>query len=251
MPEASADEPKSPVEENVRLMFRQGGYSDAAEFLKAHLAENVSDVPAYELLADALRYSGDKRGAAAALARASELYAEAGRGIQSIAAQKRLGKLGVEPDFTIIRQLVGKAAQGRRVPTPLFDQMSDEEFAEIVDLLEPRTFEDGQLVVEEGGPGDAMYIVSRGALEVSMSDGDNQLHLADLGPGDFFGESALLSGKRRTASIRAKGHVECLVLSLDAYGSLVVRHPRVKQVMEEFNRNRAASTVSLLIKKKS
>lgn len=251
MAETKPEEPKSPIEEQVRRMFRQGGYATAAELLKAHLAEHQDDVPSYELLADALRYSGDKRGAAAALSRASELYAEAGQGIQSIAAQKRVMKLGVEPDFTIIRQLRGQAVHGRRVPTPLFDDMADEEFAEVVDLLETRTFDEGQLVVEEGGPGDAMYVVSRGFLDVSMGSGDKAVHLADLGPGDFFGESALLSGKRRTATIRAKSPVECLILSVDAYGALVARHPRMKQVMEDFNRQRAASTVSMLIKKKT
>lgn len=251
MSQPPADEPKSPVEENVRLMFRQGGYAPAADFLKAHLAQAPADVPAYELLADALRYSGDKPGAAAALSKASELYAERGMGIQSIAAQKRAIKLGVEPDFTVIRQLLGQAAASRRVATPLFADMSDEEFAEVVDLLEARTFDAGAIVVEEGGPGDAMYVVSRGVLEVSVGQGEKAVMLAELGPGDFFGESALLSGKARTATIRAKEPSECLMLSAESYEVVVNKHPRIRQVMQDFNSRRAKSTIETLMKRKT
>ena len=251
MAQPHADEPKSPIEENVRMMFRQGGYAPAADLLKSHLAHNTGDVPAYELLADALRYSGDKPGAAAALSKASELYAQQGMGIQSIAAQKRAIKLGVEPDFTVIRQLLGEAASARRVPTPLFDELSDEEFAEVVELLETRSFEPGAIVVEEGGPGDSMYVVARGFLDVAMGKGDKELHLAVLGPGDFFGESALLSGKSRTATIRAKSPAECLMLTAESYSVVVNKHPRIRQVMQDFNTKRAASTIETLMKKKS
>lgn len=252
MSQAAQDEPKSPVEEQVRMMFRQGGYAPAADFLKSHIAQDSGDIPAYELLADALRYSGDKPGCAAALSKASELYAAKGLGIQSIAAQKRAIKLGVEPDFSVIRQLLGQAASSRRVSTPLFADMSDEEFAEVVDFLESRSFDSGAIVVEEGGPGDAMYVVSRGALEVSVGKGGAETKLAELGPGDFFGESALLSGKARTATIRAKEPTECLMLSADSYAAIVNKHPRIRQVMQDFNSRRAASTIeTLMMKKKS
>ena len=251
MSQPTPDEPKSPIEENVRMMFRQGGYAPAAELLKGHIAQNSTDIPAYELLADALRYSGDKPGAAAALVKASELYAQQGMGIQSIAAQKRAIKLGVEPDFTVIRQLLGQAASARRVATPLFDDMSDEEFAEVVELLETRSYEPGSIVVEEGGPGDSMYVVARGFLDVTMGRGPAELQLAVLGPGDFFGESALLSGKARTATIRAKSPSECLMLSAESYAVVVNKHPRIRQVMQDFNSRRAASTIETLMKKKS
>jgi hypothetical protein len=251
MAQPTSDDPKSPIEESVRMMFRQGGYAAAADLLKGHIAQNAADVPAYELLADALRYSGDKPGAAAALSKASEMYAKAGLGIQSIAAQKRAIKLGVEPDFTVIRQLLGQAAAARRVPTPLFDDMSDDEFAEVVELLEARSFEPGAIVVEEGGPGDGMYVVAHGTLEVTIGRGDAQVRLAELQTGDFFGESALLSGKARTATIRAKVPSECLLLSSEAFGVVASKHPRIRQVMQDFNTRRAASTIETLMKKKS
>ena len=72
----------------------------------------------------------------------------------------------------------------------------------------------------------------------------------DLAPGDFFGEAALLSGRPRTATIQARGEVECLRLSREAYDELVRDLPRIREVMDEFNRRRAQSTIEALIKRR-
>ena len=247
----SQDEtPKSAIEDSVRLIFRRGGYAEAVAVIKEHIAGHAEDIAAYELLADALRYSGDKAASAAALSTASDLYAKAGMPIQSVAAQKRVIKLGVEPDFSSIRVLLQQAPAAARVPTPLFDDFSDEEFQEFVTRLAVESFDEGQVVVEEGSPGNSMYVLSSGTLEVHTGQGDKRIKLADLTPGDFFGEAALLSGRPRTATIRAATHAECLVLSREDYDDMVTMHPRVRQVMEEFNRRRAESTVEALIRKK-
>lgn len=247
-PQDAAAEPQaSEIEDTVRGLFRQGRYGDAVPVIKEHLASVPDDVAAYELMADALKYSGDKASSAGALATASELYAKRGMVIQSIAAQKKVAKLGVEPDFTKIRS---ENAGTERVATPLFDDLTDDEFQEVAALLEARSFEQGETAVEEGAAGDSMFVIAGGALEVVVGSPGGPVHLADLGPGDFFGESALLSGRPRTATIRAKSASECLVLSREAFDTLTSRFPRTRQVLEEFNRDRAAHTVEALIKRK-
>ena len=168
------EQPKSPLEENVRLLFRQGGYAQAVPVIREHLDAVPDDIPAYELLADALRYSGDKPGAAGALATASELYAEAGMAVQSIAAQKRVMKLGVEPDFSQIRKKLQEAPASQRLPTPLFDEFSDEEFTEFVQRLQVHAYEPGQIIVKEGTVGDSMYVLSSGSLEVATGLGSHE-----------------------------------------------------------------------------
>lgn len=246
------EQPKSAIEDSVRVLFRQGGYAQAVPVIKEHLATAPDDIPAYELLADALRYSGDKPAAAAALSRASELYANAGMTIQSVAAQKRVIKLGVEPDFSSIRAFQQQAPAAARMPTPLFDDFSDEEFQEFVQRLAVQSFEPGQLVVEEGSFGNSLYVLASGSLEVFTGKAAAELKLANLAPGDFFGEAALLTGRPRTATIRATAHAECLVLSREDYLDMVTMHPRIQQVMEEFNRRRAQSTIeSIILKRKS
>jgi hypothetical protein len=248
--DASQESPKSLVEDQVRAMFRLGKYAEAVPFLHEHLAAHPEDVPAYELMADALRYTGDKGGAAGALATASELYAQRGMTLESIAANKRVMKLGVEPDFSRLRAGVASAPAASRVPTPLFDELSDEEFQEVAQLLDAQSFEPGRTLVVEGEPGDSMFIVVRGQLEVTTRGPQGDVKLAELSSGDFFGEVALLHGRPRTATIKARTPAECLVLRRDDWQALVARFPRVREVMETWNARRAASTIEALVKRR-
>lgn len=246
MSDRKAEELKSEIDERVRLMFRQGQYAEAVPVIQEHLTGRSDDVPAYELMATALKFSGDKAGAAGALLTASEKYAAAGHVLQSIAAQKQAMKLGVEPDYSAARACAPEAS-AQRVPTPLFDDLEDEEFTELATELQSREFDEGAVVVEEGSPGDSMFIVASGQVVVTTTKGDEPVRLAELGPGDFFGEAALLSGRPRTATIRAESATHCLELTRTSLDRIVAKHPRVREVMDEFNRRRAASTIETLL----
>lgn len=61
----------------------------------------------------------------------------------------------------------------------------------------------GEVVVEEGEPGDTIYVVCEGHVEVARGEGTDEVVVATLGPGEFFGEMAPLSGRVRTATVRA------------------------------------------------
>jgi hypothetical protein len=234
-----------PIDAEVRALLREDEAAEAVDLIQAHLVAHPDDAVAHELLATALKQAGDAAGAAGALLAASERHAAAGRTVQSVSARAKATELGVEPDFGAVRAVAGGATS--RVPSLLLDDLNDEEFAELAAGLASREFEPGETVVEEGAAADSLFVVARGSVLVTTRQGDRDVELARLGPGDFFGESALLSGRPRTATIRAIEPTDCLELSRPTLDGVIARHPRVREVMDEFNRRRAGSTVETLL----
>ena len=98
---------------------------------------------------------------------------------------------------------------------PLFSQLSGEDLEEISRVAVPRSYPKGVRVFHEGDHSDACYIVRSGDLRVTREHPDGRaIALATLGPGDIFGELAMLDGEARSASVEALS--ECQLLALPA-----------------------------------
>jgi CRP/FNR family cyclic AMP-dependent transcriptional regulator len=83
----------------------------------------------------------------------------------------------------------------------------------------------GQMLIERGRPGSGLFILETGQAVVEAPEGRRE-----LGPGDVFGERALLGEDvQRTARVRASTNVRCLAISRDAIEELVRRRPDVAQ----------------------
>ena len=106
---------------------------------------------------------------------------------------------------------------------PLFAGLSRrslEEVARVASDLEARP---GQVLVEPRQTGSGMFVVVEGAVEVGA-----RARTAELGPGEFFGELALLTrDSKRTARVRAKTTVRCLAISRTDFRRLLEAHPRL------------------------
>jgi CRP/FNR family cyclic AMP-dependent transcriptional regulator len=97
---------------------------------------------------------------------------------------------------------------------PLFAGFGSAELKRLARDLYPRQYQSGEVILKEGEEAAGFYIVSSGQVEVVKNlGGSKETVLATLGPGDFFGETALLDGYPRTASIRALKDGECLVMT--------------------------------------
>lgn len=137
------------------------------------------------------------------------------------------------------------------IESRLFKDLAPEEFRGIVASLALRHFEEDTIIVQEGDPGNSMFIIVRGQVRVITHDSRHkEIVLADLGEGEFFGEVSLLTGRPRTATIITNLDSELLELPRKEYEKLVARHPHVKVVMEEFNQQRAYRTIEAIIQSK-
>jgi CRP-like cAMP-binding protein len=70
----------------------------------------------------------------------------------------------------------------------------------------------GEHLIQEGAEGDSMFLLLRGAAQVSVSKNGSSIPVATLNAGDCFGEMSLLTGERRTATVRAES--DCYVMEI-------------------------------------
>jgi CRP-like cAMP-binding protein len=109
---------------------------------------------------------------------------------------------------------------------PLFAAAGDEGLASIAELLIERRIPKGQTIVEEGLPGDYMYVIREGQVKVTKLSGDGREKILELlGPGDFFGEMSLLDNAVRSASVKSLTETRILALSRSDFLKELRRNP--------------------------
>jgi hypothetical protein len=114
----------------------------------------------------------------------------------------------------------------------LFEELSEGELEYLASLIEVQHYPEGTVVIRQGDPGDAFYVVLSGHLEVFRTDKEKQeriinYHLA----GHYFGEGALFTGKPRAATVRAMDDVVLAVFDKRAFDQLCSRHPDIKNYL--------------------
>jgi len=92
---------------------------------------------------------------------------------------------------------------------PLFKDISDEELREVATFAEEASVPEGKHLVDEGDYSYEFMAIEEGDAEV-LREGQ---HVADLGPGDFFGEMGLLEKDRRSATVVAKSPMRLITLT--------------------------------------
>ncbi len=75
-----------------------------------------------------------------------------------------------------------------------------------------KEYQDGEIIVRQGDIGDCMHVVQEGKVEVLRERDGNEIRLAELGEGEFFGEMAIVELESRTATVRALGTVRVLTV---------------------------------------
>ena len=149
---------------------------------------------------------------------------------------------------------------------PLFRDLDDGEAAAVASIATRKLFKRGQHVVRQGDDADAAYVVMHGRLKVTVTPrmgGEKAAALGIMGPGDVFGELALLSGAKRTATVSALEPTQVIVLGGTRFHGLlrsspglaykVLRHvaKRLTQLTEHVEATRGTDVGARLVHKLS
>lgn len=134
------------------------------------------------------------------------------------------------------------------VETPLFRDFSREELVEVIKGLDLRTFQPGEIVMAAGEAGASLFVVTTGRLRAYLRTAEQRyVQLRELKEGDFFGEISLLTDNPRSATVTAASYVELLEMDKKTLDEICSRQPRVREVLQEFYKQRATRTVEAAV----
>ncbi len=171
---------------------------------------------------------------------------------EEAAGARPMANARVSPDEADLDAAFGNispqaAAHAKKVPTkkvPLFDDLSQDAFIELVNKLEYHRHVAGQLIIREGDPGRSFYVIVEGKVRIyKVAPDEKEITLAHLGEGAFFGEMALLSGAPRTANVSAEEDTEILEVTDVVLRDLAGKYPQVINSLKNFYRQRLLNNV--------
>mgnify|MGYP000979727390 CR=1 FL=1 len=110
---------------------------------------------------------------------------------------------------------------------PLFADLSMKELREIAALAKPIHYVPGDVVVAQDSPGARFFVIQTGAAKVVRNGRTRTI----LGPGNYFGELAVIDGGRRTASVVATAPLEVWSIAAFNFRALVSAHPKIASKM--------------------
>jgi CRP-like cAMP-binding protein len=126
---------------------------------------------------------------------------------------------------------------GDLAAVPLFQTLSDGEREEVASWFSDKTVEAGSHLIGQGAPGYLFFVLTDGTAVVSRGTSA----IAELGPGDFFGEIAILGSRRRSAGVTTTSRARLLVMFGSEFRRLQDAHPEIAARIEEAMRQRLSS----------
>jgi signal transduction histidine kinase len=130
--------------------------------------------------------------------------------------------------------------------SPLFEGLSDQELQRLMDNAKPVSLREGEILMKQGDPGDAAYVVLKGGFEIQKQSGPSIIKIDVRKPGEVIGEMALLSNAPRSATVVAICDSETLCISQAAFENLLSTNPAATMVVLHWVMARLSQNESLL-----
>lgn len=125
---------------------------------------------------------------------------------------------------------------------PIFRMLGKESIDFIVERLKFKTFQKGDEIIKTGDVGEEMFIIISGKTDVIIGSSGKEQVVATLGPGDYFGEMALLTDEPRSATIKAVEPCETFVLFKNEFDVILERYPSIALSMTKIVSKRLRDT---------
>jgi HEAT repeat protein len=180
--------------------------------------------------------------------RASAAFAAGGRAELRSAVEE----LARSDRDTLVREAAAVALEGDRIVealpslslmerivflrrVPLFVELSPADLKHVAESVTEQVFPDGEVIAEQGEPGDEMYVLLSGEMRVLVSkDGEAATEVARRGPGEYVGEMAVITQAPRMASLVASGAVRALTIDRRRFERILRERPEASlAVMRE------------------
>ncbi len=134
---------------------------------------------------------------------------------------------------------------------PFLKPLSTEEVRTLASLARTERYGPGEALVSQGDEGDSFFIVRQGTVAVELATADRQsTTVAQLGPGDFFGEMSLLTGEKRSATVRSNADSEVVVIDKGAFATLLRSNESIAATLSTYLEDRARQNAEQMAKLK-
>src|SRR5215472_7996006 len=125
----------------------------------------------------------------------------------------------------------------------MFADLPEEDIQALSSVTKRRTFRPGEVIFHRDDPGQVLYMIKEGKVKICIISPDGQeVSLAVLGKGEYFGEFALLDGLPRSSDAVALEKVECYTLQRSDFHKAILKNPKIAIQVLEFLTKRLRNT---------
>lgn len=265
----------STAKERGEGLFAKGMYREALSTYEKIKSYGEKDPRIYLRMGDIARKDNDDKSAIAHYKSAASAFGRLGFVIKAIAVCKMI--INIDPSEEAVQkklaELCAGQGQGNQPPaaplsgpelkapqpperheppvavpkTPLFSDFNEAEFLEVVRKVRSKALKGGEYLFREGDPGDSIFLVAEGEVEVEGSAKDSsRVKLASLKEGSIFGEFGFFSGSKRTSDVRAVRDSVILEITKAEIEEITRTHKRVSSILFDFYKERVVDRLMAL-----
>jgi len=237
--------------DRAESLYAKGKYREALATYEKLEDYGRKDPRIYMRMGDIAGKLGAREAAISFYKKGAESFIRLGFTLKAVAVCKMI--LTLDADQKDVQAKIAElhGAAGKPSPrepevprTPLFSELANDEFLEVLKKVKSAEFVPGAYVFREGDPGDSIFLIADGEVEVIGSARDGvKVTLARLPEGSVFGEFGFFLGSRRTMDVRAVTKATVLELKKADLGEIMSSYPRVEEVLFDFYKERVVDTL--------